>query len=204
MLLCERRSIPRSVSVASRAGSIRSDGNALSHSGARKSRPTSAGRASARPMPRRVAERSVAGLLPHALGLVEQVAAFARELVETEAELLVELVVVRCAERADSLAVDLRRFEVDRVQVLVGELQPDLLEPFPPVAVGLVRNHDPQHPERDRLAVDRCLELGLDRRDRFLRASGSDCRDSPRRRSARAPSARPRRFCAVSRLVSSG
>ncbi len=66
------------------------------------------------------------------------------------------------------LAVDLDRLEVDRVQVLVEQPQPGLLEPLALVAVGLVRHHDAQHPVGVRLAVDRRLEVGLDLRHACL------------------------------------
>ena len=59
---------------------------------------TSHGRASARPIPSRSRKSAVARLLPQALGRVEQLRALRGELVEPEAEALVELVVVRRAE----------------------------------------------------------------------------------------------------------
>ena len=90
----------------------------------------------------------------------------------SEAEPPVELVVVPGPELLDRLAVDPRRIEEDRVQVLVGERPARLLEPAAALAVGLVRELDAQHPERDRLAVDGCLELGLDRREPFLVRAG--------------------------------
>ena len=111
------------------------------------------------------AEQLVALLLPQRLRLVEQLAALLGELVEAEAEALVELVVVRGAELRDGGTVDLRGVEIDRVQVLVEQAHAGLLEPLPLVAVGLVRHRDAHHPVRDRLAVDGRLQLCLDSRD---------------------------------------
>ncbi len=62
----------------------------------------------------------------------------------------------------------LRRVEVDRVQLLVEEAQALTLEPLAPVAVGLVRERDAEHPVRDPLAVDDGLELCLGRRHLLL------------------------------------
>ena len=45
--------------------------------------------------------------------------------------------------------------------MLVEQPQPRFFEPLALVAVRLVRHRDAQHPIRDRLAVDRRLELGL-------------------------------------------
>jgi hypothetical protein len=52
------------------------------------------------------------------------------------------------------------RVEVERVQVLLGEVVPDRLEPRARVAVGRVRDRRREHPVPDRLA----LVLGLERR----------------------------------------
>ena len=46
--------------------------------------------------------------------------------------------------------------------MLVEQLEPGALEALAPVAVGLVRHHDPDHPVGDLLAVHGRLELGLD------------------------------------------
>ena len=144
----------------------------MSSSGARKSRGdvgrARVGEADAEPL----AEEAVARLLPEPLGLVEQRRALRGELVELEAEALVELVVVRRPEARDGLAVDPRGVEVDRVQVLVEQLEPRALEPLAPVAVGLVRDRDAEHPVGDLLAVDRRLELGLDLARASRRARG--------------------------------
>jgi hypothetical protein len=67
------------------------------------------------------------------------------------------------AELADAVERRARRLQVDRVQVLVAELAAGGLEPRPARAVGLVRHRRPDHAEGDRLAVDRRLELGLQR-----------------------------------------
>ena len=140
----------------------------MSSSGARKRRATSAGSGVGEPDPEPLAEEAVAGLLPEALRLVEQVAALGGETVEIEAESLVELVVVGGPEPADGLTVDSGRLEVDRVQLLVEQRQPCTLEALAPVAVGLVRHHDAHHPVRDLLAVDGRLERRLDLRELLL------------------------------------
>ena len=124
------------------------------------------------PDPEPRAEEAVALALPQLLRLVEQLAALVSQRVELEAEARVELVVVRDAELLDGLAVDLRGIEVDGVQVLVEQPDAGLLERAPLVAVGLVRHRDPQHPVRDRLAVDRRLELRLDAREPRLVLAG--------------------------------
>ena len=49
--------------------------------------------------------------------------------------------------------------------MLFGRVPHRSVEPLAPVAVGLVRDRRAQHPERDRLAVDGHLELGLEPRD---------------------------------------
>ena len=74
------------------------------------------------------AEELVAFVLPEPLGLVEQRAAFDGELVEPEAEPLVELVVVRRVELADGVAVDAVCVEIERIQVLVEQPEPFLVE----------------------------------------------------------------------------
>ena len=59
----------------------------------------------------------------------------------------------------------MRGFEVERVQVLLGQVVPRLFEPRPRVAVGGVRDRRRQHPVADRLAVVLRLELRLQLRD---------------------------------------
>ena len=73
------------------------------------------------PDPEARAEQALPFAFPELLGVVEEGGAFVTELVEAEAEALVELVVVLRAERTHCLAVDLDRVEVDRVQVLVEQ-----------------------------------------------------------------------------------
>ena len=59
---------------------------------------------------------------------------------------------------------DLRSLELERDQVLLGELGPRRVDPLPDGAALLVHQPRPEHPERDLLAVDRRgqsrLELG--------------------------------------------
>ena len=154
--------MPRSRSVSRSAGTIFSDGYAVSHSGARNIRGDVPRPRVAETDSEPLAEQAVADLLPLPLRRVEQLRALLGELVEPEAEALVELVVVRRAELLHGVVVDPRRLEVDRVELLVGQPQPFALESLAPVAVGLVRDRGAQHPERDLLAVDDGLELGLD------------------------------------------
>jgi hypothetical protein len=52
-----------------------------------------------------------------------------------------------------------------RVQMLFGQLDANPVEPLALVPVRLVRHRGPEHPERDRLAVDRGFERGLLLRD---------------------------------------
>ncbi len=120
------------------------------------------------PDPEPGAEQPVAFALPELLGLVEDRAALHGEVVETEAEALVELVVVRRAELVDRVAVDLRCFEVDRVQVLVEQPDARLLERAALVAIRLVRHRHPKHPVRHRLAVHGRLERRLLAREACL------------------------------------
>jgi hypothetical protein len=96
------------------------------------------------------------------LGRVEERLALAGEASQLEPEALVELHVVGRAELWQGSAHDLDGFVVDRVQVLLGRLPHRTVELLPPISVGLVRHRRAQHPERDRLAVDAYLELGLD------------------------------------------
>ena len=114
------------------------------------------------PDPDSGAEEPVRRLLEHLLGRVEQVAALRREIVQPEAESAVELRVVRCLEPLDAVADDVDALGVERVQVLLGELDPSLVDPLPLVAVRLVRHRRPEHPERDRLPVDLGLEARLE------------------------------------------
>ena len=150
-----------SVSVASSAGSIFSAGNCGSHSGARKVRITSQRFASSRPIPTRVAEELVRRLLEDLLGRVEKRATLVCEVVEPEPEPTVELRVVRGFEPLHAVADDLDAFGVQWVQMLFGQLDANPVETLALVAVGLVRHLRPEHPERDRLALDHRFERGL-------------------------------------------
>ena len=64
-----------------------------------------------------------------------------------------QLDVVRRPEAGHRVAHDRGGLEVDRVQVLLAELAPRLLERLPLGAVGLVRHRRAEHPVRDLLAV---------------------------------------------------
>ena len=110
------------------------------------------------------AQEAVAGVLPQALRRVEKRAALIGERIELEAEAAVQVGVRLCAE-ARGLAVDhVDRMQVQRVEVLLGQVVTRLFEPLAPPAVGLVHDRGPQVAVRDRLAVDlgheRRLELG--------------------------------------------
>ena len=113
--------------------------------------------------PEQVAERAVDGLLVQRLRRLEERAALSREVVQLQAEPLVELEVRRRAERRQRCARLLDGLEVERVQVLLGRLPHHAIDPLALGAVGLVGHRRAQHPERNRLAVDRDLELGLER-----------------------------------------
>ena len=172
----------------------------MSSSGARKSRDDVGGARVGESDAEPLAEEAVALGLPEPLGLVEELLALGGELVEPEAEALVELVVVRRAELRDGLAVDPRRLEVDRVQVLVEQVEAGALEARSPVAVGLVRHDRTEHPVGDALAVHLGLEPGLDLGELLRVLAREGRRGSPRRRIARARSARlpavePSRAC---------
>ena len=95
------RSMPRSASVPSRAGSIRSAGNCGSQTGARNRRGTSKRCASARPTPTR-SRRSLSPQVSQSLlGRGEHAAALLRELLEPHPELVpIELEVAVRAEIA--------------------------------------------------------------------------------------------------------
>jgi hypothetical protein len=58
---------------------------------------------------------------------------------------------------------DRDRVEVDRVEVLLGQLLAGLVEPLPLAAIVGVGDRRAKHPEADLLAVDLGLELGLER-----------------------------------------
>ena len=109
------------------------------------------------------AEETVTLRLPERLGLVEKLATLGLQLVEAEAEPLVELVRVRRAELEDGIAIDRVRLQIHGVQVLVEQTDALRLESPATVAVGLVRDRPAEHPVRDLLAVDRRLEGCLDR-----------------------------------------
>ena len=116
------------------------------------------------PQPDARPEEAFARLRPEALRVREQAAALLREVVQREAEAAVQVGVIRRAQPPCLALDDLRRLQLERVQVLLGELVPRLFDPRPDVAVLLVHQSRPEHPVRDLLAVDRRrqrrLELG--------------------------------------------
>ena len=90
--------------------------------------------------PEPLAEEPVASPLPESLRLVEHLPALRGELVEREAEALVQLVDVGRAELDDRITVDPGGVEVDRVELAVEQLETGALEPLTPLAVGLQRH----------------------------------------------------------------
>jgi hypothetical protein len=118
------------------------------------------------PDPDALAEELVRLLLPELLGRVEEAAALGAELFQPPAEALhVEVPVRAAADCARCVVGDLHALEVDRVQVLVGQLRERRVEPAAPVPVVLVRHRRAQHPVVDLLAVDRRLQGRLELRD---------------------------------------
>ena len=115
-----------------------------------------------------VAEELVGDLLVQLLRRVEERTALLGEGLEVEAEPLVELEVVRCAELAHRVPHGGVCLEVDRVQMLLDELVARALEPFALRPLGCVRDRRPDHPKADLLAVDRRLQLGFEPRDLLL------------------------------------
>ena len=172
MFRCAPRSMPRSPSVASSAGTIDAAGNAGSQCGARATRATSQRRASSRPTPSRSRKSRSPTLLPERLRRVEQLAALGRQGVEPEPEAPVELQIRRRAEPRHRLANLPGGLGVDRVQVLLGQLPPHRVEALAARPVRLVRDRRAEHPERDLLGVDGRAELGLGARDPLLVLAG--------------------------------
>ena len=87
-------------------------------------RPTSQRFTSPRPIPTRERKKRSPALLPELLRLGEQTAALRGEVVEREAETAVEGGVVLSAEPSGLPLDDLRRLQLERIQVLLGELVP--------------------------------------------------------------------------------
>src|SRR5581483_6138269 len=112
--------------------------------------------------PDAAAEEAVARLLPQALGRVEEVSALLRERVELEAEAAIEIEIRGRAEPLGLAVDDLGRAQVQRVQVLLGQLVARPLQALAAPAVGLVHDGGPQVPVRDLLAVDVRLQRGLE------------------------------------------
>ena len=161
-LLCASRSIPRPESVPRSAGSIRSAGKASSQPEPRKKRRTSQRSASARPMPDALAQDAVHRVLVEPLGRVEEGPALRGEALEVVPEAVaVEVEVRRRAEVGHRALRRVDGVEVERVQVLLGEVVPRRLEPRARVAIGGVGDRRRQHPVADRLALVLDLELRL-------------------------------------------
>ena len=100
-------------------------------------------------------EEPVAGLHPEVLRVVEEAPALLRQVVEGQAETPVEVGVAVGAEPSCLALDDLRSLELERDQVLLGELDSRRVDPLPDGAALLVHQPGPEHPERDLLAVDR-------------------------------------------------
>ncbi len=98
------------------------------------------------------------------LGRVEECATLLGEVVERRRgkRLSVELEIRRKAEVASTLLHDLGRFEMQRIHPLVEDLVGAGVELTALVAVGLVRNRRPHHPEGNPLSVQLDLQLGLE------------------------------------------
>ena len=108
------------------------------------------------------AEEPVGRLLEDLLRRVEERAALVGEVVEPEPEAAVEVGVVRRLELLHALADEVDALDVERVEVLLGQLDSDAVDLLPLVAVRLVRHRRPQHAERNRLAVHVGLEARLE------------------------------------------
>ena len=185
---CASRSIPRFASVPRRAGSIRSAGNAWSQLEPRNKRRGRVARASASPMPTRSRKTPVHRVLVQALGRVEEGAALGGQPFEVVLEAVaVEVEVGGRAELGDRALGRVDGVEVERVQVLLGQLVPDLLEPRARLAVGGVGDRRRQHPVANGLALVLDLELCLAAPRSSRRSRASLARGSPRSRSGRAP-----------------
>ncbi len=107
-------------------------------------------------------EELVGRLLEDLLRRVEEPAALVGQLVEAEPEAAIEVGVVRRLELLDALADDVHALDVERVEVLLGQLDADPVDLLALVAVRLVGHRRPQHPERDRLSVDLGLQGRLE------------------------------------------
>ena len=101
-------------------------------------------------------------MLVDLLRRVEERSALVGELVEAEAEPAIEVGVVRRIELLDGLFDDVHALGVERVEVLLGQLRADPVDPLALVAVRLVGHRRPEHPERDRLSVDLGLQGRLE------------------------------------------
>ena len=154
---CDLRSTPMSVSVASSAGSIFSFGNCGSHSGARKVRMTSQRFASSRLTPTRDRKacpppaRRPSPSSREALGTGRR----ARRAGSRSGG---EVGVVRRLELLDALADDVDALGVERVEVLLGQLDADAVDLLALVAVGSFAIVG-RSIRKDRLSVDVGLEV---------------------------------------------
>ena len=172
-VLLRARSMPRSRSVASSAGSIGRAGRLRRAPARGRARRRPQGRASARPIPSR-ARKSRSPARSQRLSVSSRSSrALGGELVEPEAEALVELVVVRRARarrrprgrsapprgRPGSARSSSRRSRARSSRSRRSRS-------------GSFDDRDAQHPVRDLLAVDRRLELGLDLGELLLVLAG--------------------------------
>ena len=113
-----------------------------------------------------LAQHPVHRLLVEQLGRIEKRAALRRQPFQVVLEAVaVEVEVGRRAQLGHGTLGDVRCFEVERIQVLLGQVVSRLFEPAARVAVGRVRDRRRQHPVADGLTLVRCLELGLQLRD---------------------------------------
>ena len=118
-------------------------------------------------------------LLVQALRRVEEGLALARQPLEVDAEAVaVELEVRRRAEMRHGPLRDVHGVEVERVQMLLGQGAPRVLQPPPLVPVGGVRDRRRQHPVADRAAVRRGLERRLELGD-LLRVLARELAEVP-------------------------
>jgi hypothetical protein len=122
----------------------------------------------AEPDPDTRAEEPVACLHPEVLRVGKEAPALLREVVEGQAEAPVEVGVAVGAQPAGLALDDLRRLQLERDQVFLGERESRRVDPLAYGAALLVHQPRPEHPERDLLAVDRCGQSRLELCDALL------------------------------------
>src|SRR2546430_15005700 len=108
------------------------------------------------------AEEAVARLHPEVLRIGEQAPALLREIVEGEAEAPVEVGIAVGTELPGLALDDPCSLPLQPVEVLLGKFGPRRLDPLPDVAMLLVDQSRPEHPERDLRAVDGGGQGGLE------------------------------------------